>query len=110
MDSLKRMFCGVLALLMLNVVFSDAAFARKTKKLKKITKSSPSIITSVQEPIPVEVVESDQGWLGRNKWWVLLGIVAAGGAAAAAGGGGGGNGDDDTSDTGDTGKVTVYWE
>ena len=114
MNVIKRIFSGCLVMVMLHVVFLDAAFASKAKKIRKITKSTPSVIVTPPEPIPVEVVQGGQSWIGKNKWWLLLGVAAAGGAAAAAGGGGGG-GDDGGSNDGSTdgsnaGSVIVSWE
>ena len=114
MMMIKRIVCGILVTVVLNMVWVDVTFAQKTKKIRKITRTSPSIILTYPEPVPVEIIKSEQGFLGRNKWWILLGAVAVGGAAAAAAGGGGG-GDGDNNDggstgSGDSGSVTVSWQ
>ncbi len=106
MTFLLRVSSVFLVVLMLNLTFFNVTSALSASSKRKITKTSPSVISSPGVPIPVKKVAGDQSWFSKNKWWVILGTAAvAGGAAAAAGGGGGGS-----SSSGDTGDVTVTWQ
>lgn len=106
------------AILVFHVIVVDMAMAAPSQPKMKITKNDPVIVTSPQEAIPFEKQEGGESFIGKNKWWILLGLVAAGGAAALAGGGGGGgdssDNDDDSNNnnnnSGDTGNVTVSWQ
>ncbi len=102
MESLKKLFTVVLALLILNLYLPNVTFAEQHQPFAKagITKHKPETLSTPEEDMPVEVVKKKSyTWL-----WVVLGVLAIGGAAAVGGGGGdsGGGG-------GDSGDVTVTW-
>ena len=107
MKLLKRIFAGMLILLVLNLYLPNVAFAehRYLYAKKEITQHEPEILSTPEEEIPTVKVKKSSGWT----WLILLALIA-GGAAAAAGGGGETptpplNGDNG----GDTGDVTVNW-
>lgn len=102
----KIVKCFIIAHLIIGLMFQCVQAADTPNR---ITKNDPGQRPGIENPIPTEVIV-EQTWLGRNKWWVILGVVVAGAAAAAAGGGGGG---DEPSpppvNTDKDGQVSVTW-
>jgi len=101
MRLLKRIFTGMLILLVVNLYLPNIAFAEPRYLYAKagVTEHEPEILSTPEEKIPTVKVKKTSGWT----WLILIALI--GGAAAAAGGGGdeesstsstGGGGSDDT--------------
>jgi len=111
MKIVKKVSTVLLALMVLNFVCFDAAYAASSGSKEKITKTAPSGISSPEVTIPRDKKKEQQSWLSKHKWWIIAGLaLVAGGAAAAGGGGGGGDDSGGVTPAGeDTGNVTVSW-
>ena len=107
MKLFKRIFTGMLILLVLNLYLPNIAFSEHRYLYAKagVTEHEPEIVSTPEEDMPTVKVKKSSGW----SWLIILAVI--GGAAAAAGGGGdnGGGGSGVSTDGGDTGDVTYTW-
>lgn len=107
MNLWKKIFAGMLILLVGNLYLPNMAFAEHRYLYAKtgVSKHEPEILSTPEEEIPTVQVKKSSSW----SWLILIGVI--GGAAAAAGGGGGGS-DEESSSTGgssNTGSYTGTW-